>query len=351
MMMSFRRCKLAAITVILLVLLASCFALPVEPVGFDPPTFSPPPPREFRTVQAGFGDVRYMTTFSAHYTFVYEVSLSFDQSMLPIYAINVEVGDIVSVGDVVATVGTPGLDEAREEVELEIARILVRLRQAEERHQALLDLAARSGIPVDDSGSIAEILNIIGELEVANLQLGRIGDIYEGASLVSPIDGVVTHAVIHRQGMTSTAGSRVVTVSDQSKRAFVVLAAGVQHLMNIGDYSYVTIGGNEIPLVVVDPDDFGFGGRPEWVNARFLVFAGPHPYVELDSRGPISVVQAEALDVVYLPLDVVRTIGERTFVYVIENGLRQVRDVVVGVTGNTTEEIISGLQPGDEVIR
>ena len=350
-MMSFRSCILVVITAALLMLLASCFALPVEPAGFDPPTFNHPPPRAFRTVQAARGDVRYMTTVTAHYTLVYEVTLSFDESLLPIYSINVEVGDVVNVGDVVASVGSPGLAEAREEFELEIARILVRLRQAEERHQALLYMAASSGIPMDDSRNIAEIQNIIGELEVANLQLDRIGDIFEGANLVSPIDGVVTWAIAHRQGLTSTAGSRVVTVSDQNTMAFVALAAGVHGLMSIGDYFYVTIGGNEIPLVVVDPDEHGFGGRPEWVNARFLVFAGPPTFVELDSRGPIRIIQAEALDVVYIPPDVVRKVEDRTFVYVLENGLRQVRDVVIGVTGNTTIEIISGLQEGDEVIR
>ena len=344
------RSMLAVLTIVSFMVLTSCFALPVEPAAFEPPTFRPPPPRQFRTIYAARGDVRLMTTVFATYTFVREETLSFDVSMLPIEAIHVEVGDHVRAGDIIVTAGIPGLAEERDELQLELDRILFRLRQAELRHRTVLDVAANSGNPVDDSRYILNIQNIMGEFEIVNLQIERISGLFEGAILIAPIDGIVTHATAFREGMTTTAGARLVSISDVGVTGFLIQSPVAMNHMNFGDTFYVIIGDNEIPLVVVDPDEEGIGGRPEWVNARFLNIDGPPVPLQIGVSGRIELIMEEAIDVVYIPQDIVRVIGVRTFVYIVEDGLRQVRDVEVGVRGNFTEEIISGLNEGDEVI-
>lgn len=342
-------CLITVLAVISLALFSSCFALPIEPAAFEPPTFNPPPPREFRTVYAGRGDVRHMATVWAMYTFVREEIISFDVNWLPIEAFHVEFGDIVGVGDLLVSAGVPGLDEEREEIERVLDGIHFRLRQANERHQTMLNVAEATGNPVDDSRVVMEIENIIDELEIANFQLAQLGEVFHGANLVSPVYGIVTHVAAFREGMMSTAGARLVAISELGVTAFLVNAPMAMAHMNFGDFYSIRVGETVVPLMVVDPEEHGFGGRPEWVNARFLIPTIPVDF-DVGTTFAVEVVVEEAFDVVYLPHDVVREVDGRTFVYVLEDGLRQLREVVVGVRGNDTEEIISGLEEGDEVI-
>lgn len=339
-----------AILAALFMLLTSCFALPEEPVPFNPPMFTHPIPREFVTVTAARGDVRLTTNTRVRYAIVHEVPVGFDVGRLPIEAIFVEVGDYVRAGDLIATTGTPYLTDAQEAVMERIEEIMFRLRHATERHQTLLDVAEATGNPVDDSRNLAEIENIMDELNLQHLQLERLGFVYGTVYLRAPIDGVITQAMTWREGLLTSAGARVVAISDGVTAFILQAASNILEMVEIGDTFNATIGMQEVTLVVVDPDDHGFGGRLEWANARFLIFDGPPVPVEIGAMIPIEIIQAEAFDVIYIPLHIVREVEGRTFVYVLEDGLRQLREVEVGVVGNTSVEIISGLEEGDEVI-
>jgi hypothetical protein len=46
----------------------------------------------------------------------------------------------------------------------------------------------------------------------------------------------------------------------------------------------------------------------------------------------------------------VNIVGERTFVHVLEDDIIVIRDVVTGLRGNNTTEIVYGLEEGDLVV-
>lgn len=73
--------------------------------------------------------------------------------------------------------------------------------------------------------------------------------------------------------------------------------------------------------------------------------------VRLGQTTTVQVVVDQAEDVLSVPTSAVTTAGGRTTVTVLENGRQVVKPVEVGVRGDTSTEIKSGLREGEEVVR
>ena len=347
-----KSCVFFAVLVILCNLfLAACFALPEEPPAVLPPRFTPPEPREIWTTPASRGDVRAYIQAQAQYVLAREVSLSFDETGIPIRNIYAQVGDVVSAGDIIASLGIEGVDEVLEVYVSRRNALNLQLSQLAQRRHLAVSLAVSAGIPIDDSGYITEERVLQAELSVISRQIARLQEYVFVGYLISPMDGVVTFTTRFIEGMTSSAGSRVAVVSDPVASAFIMRYFRALPYMIIGNQFSATFRDSTFMLEVVCPEEYGFYGRPEWAGAAFLMFAEhPHPIID-HGFGNLHIIFDAADDVIYIPTELLHEAGERTFVYILENGLRQVRDVVVGVRGNYTVEIISGLEEGEEVIR
>jgi len=64
----------------------------------------------------------------------------------------------------------------------------------------------------------------------------------------------------------------------------------------------------------------------------------------------LRVVLDEAVDVISLPHTAVNTVGERSFIFVMEDGVRTIREVELGLVGNLGVEIVSGVVEGEIVV-
>ena len=73
--------------------------------------------------------------------------------------------------------------------------------------------------------------------------------------------------------------------------------------------------------------------------------------VRLGQTASVQVVVGEAENVLTVPTSAIRTAGGQSTVTVIENGTRVVRRVEVGLRGDSTTEIRSGLLEGELVVR
>ncbi|MBX6167726.1 MAG: HlyD family efflux transporter periplasmic adaptor subunit, partial [Thermobispora bispora] len=73
--------------------------------------------------------------------------------------------------------------------------------------------------------------------------------------------------------------------------------------------------------------------------------------VRLGQTASVQVVVGEAENVLTVPTSAIRTAGGQSTVTVIENGTRVVRRVEVGLQGDSTTEIKSGLREGELVVR
>jgi hypothetical protein len=109
------------------------------------------------------------------------------------------------------------------------------------------------------------------------------------------------------------------------------------------------VGGNFVWAEVIDPDEYGIV-RPEtdWSEA-ILIVEGPGTFAPR-TIGRIHAVFATAYDVLYVPFQSVHTVNGKHYVYVIEDGLRRLREVQIGLEGTRFTEITNGLGLGEVVV-
>jgi len=335
-----------------LLFLSACFALPTEAPAMLPPTVAARnEPRPFTTIPVSRGDVR---DFAAPFTQMAagtEASVAFEVGGVPIYGIFVIVGDYVQEGDLIASLYFPGLTEEIEDLTRTSADLTMRLEHARQRHDMALNLAEVSGNPVDDLRFANEIHDISAELEVINWHLGNLRTQDAIRHIWAPIGGVVTQALEFTEGRLSSAGSRVATISEASQPFFLMRTPEYVRRLNVGDLVDMYIGDSLFVMEVVNPEEHGLHRRPEWTVAAFLIFADDEPAFIPGNSGQLNIVFNEALDVIYIPTRYLQRAGERYFVFLYEDGVRAIRDVVPGLFGNHTVEIVSGLEEGELLMR
>ena len=335
-----------------LLLLSGCFALPTEaPVMMPPAVVIRGEPSPFRLFPVSRGDVRNTADPIAQFGASAEASVSFSIGGMPIYGIFVVVGDIVQEGDLIASLYFPELAEEIEELTLRSNDIRMRLSHAHERHGLALSLAETSGNPIDDSQYLNNISDLSGELEILEWYLRTLFEEDAIRHIWAPISGVITHATTFVEDMRSTAGARIAVISDPAPPFFVVRTAADVRLMNLGDRVDMSVGEYTFLMEVVDPEEQGLHRRPEWSVAAFLMFVDGPPAFLTSNIGRVHMTFGEVFDVIYIHINDLRQAGTRYFVYLYEDGIRVTRDVLPGLRGNHTVEIISGLEEGELIVR
>ena len=74
--------------------------------------------------------------------------------------------------------------------------------------------------------------------------------------------------------------------------------------------------------------------------------------IEVGTSGTIQFVMSKKEQVLCIPVTTLNEADGKYYVYVVdETGMRQVKWVEVGLIGNTTVEILNGLEEGEKVIR
>jgi multidrug efflux pump subunit AcrA (membrane-fusion protein) len=328
--------------------LSGCFAFPAEESQMPPAFFALPEPPPWRTVEVARGNVELFSTISASHHPAQEEILNFPVQGALITGVYVNVGDEVSRGDVIASLDRSGLANDLERMNREEARLVLRIEQLLERHAHTLWMAEVSGVPVDDSFYITQQQDLQEDLHMIRLELDYIRRQYENRLVRATIDGVVTNAMTFAERQWTSNNHYIATIADHSLSFFVVSVREAQ-VIQIGERFEMDVAGNLFWVEVVDPKEYGII-RPEtsWVEA-ILVVDGPATFAPR-TVGRIHAVFATAWDVLYVPLQSVHTVNDKYYVYVIEDGLRRLREVEIGLEGTRFTEITKGLELGEVVV-
>lgn len=328
-------------------LLTGCFMLPTEAHDVPTPTREHPEARPLPTVAVGRGDVRNVASLEANYV---PPRLEVQQFSVtaPVAGIFVSVGGTVREGDIIAALYLPEVQEQREVLGERRAWIEFELQFINERRELTISLAGEPvATPYD-----APRAELLEELEFIEHLLETLEQLNEERYLLASKDGVLTQVFPFSDTLVANPQTRIATISNEALTAFVVddpltvlMSPGQRFEMTLGGlYGWVHI------MEVVNPEDFGFY-REEGYEERseaFLIFVEEPPDNLNDrSRGFIHIELEEVQDVLYIPLSSLHQVGTRSFVYVIENGLRVLRDVEIGLMGGGLVEIISGLEEGE----
>jgi len=346
------RYTLSLLTIAGLFIFTGCFALPQEETLPPPPVMRTPEARPPRTFLVQRGDVELFVSPRATYLPLQEETLYFTVANQWIRGVFVRFGDKVQEGDILAELNRPDVLRNLEQAEWDLQSAQLDLRQLNERHALRLNIATTSGIPFDDSEIIYERNRISGRINYLNLRIEHLRAEEDAMRLRAPFDGVVTWVMDHQGVMFTAVGQAVVTIANQEQYVFYFEGPQTQYI-NIGDMIELNSRGEIFMVRVIDPDAYGIEAPPVIGDAlprAFLIIEGEPPVVGPSVHFTLRIIQDARHDVVFLPRNHVNTVGERTWVNILEDDVIVLRDIVVGLIGNNHVEILSGLDEGDVIV-
>ena len=333
----------------MLTFLSGCFFMPVDDPLPPPPTIFIPTDHPFSTVPVQRGDVIHEVKVSA-----VQVSSRKEQHYFPadgvtVLGIYVVIGQTVMEGDIIAALDVIELENEHNELNRTREMSALELSQLEERQRIISRQAADAGIKLDNTSflwtrdtlrlTIAHLDRLIENVEKQKT------DMYVRAAM----DGVVTNALVYYEGMRSNSNNIVATVSVELVPTFVVTDDAAAN-MNPGDRFEMTLGKDLYLMVVVDPAELGIDViyQPPYA---YLAFVGTMPGPGFETNGYVHVPVGNVKNVLYIPASLLNRVGGRNFVYVLDNGLRALREVEPGFESDGYIEIISGLSEGELIIQ
>jgi len=312
-----------------------------------------------RTTQVTRGKVSETVSASGTVASSYTANVDFGTSG-KVSSIKVAVGDVVTKGQTLAT-----LDSTEAEQQLEVAKS--NLDVAEEN----LDNAS-SATSTAQGGQSESTTSLQAKVDQAELAVEQAKDAVAATVLTAPGDGTVTaiNGAVGQQtgsssGGSSSSASSSSSSSSSSSGSFIVLTdmnnlvvttsvaevdvskvkAGQTATVTVNALPDTTIQGSvsKVDLTPTTSDSVvSYGAQ--------LTLTNPPDGLRPGQSASVVITVAEADNVLTVPAAAVQTTGENSSVTVEENGQQVRKRVEVGVRGESTVEIKSGLNEGDRVV-
>lgn len=268
-------------------------------------------------------------------------------------ALNVNEGDLVKAGAVLASLDTNELAAQVLQAQGNLTVAQSNLEQAEldyERYRILADKGAISAQMLDSARTKRDLS--VGQVRAAEGSLALVQEKLNNANVVAPRDGVVTKRHL-QAGAFTRSGSAIVTVADVSS----LLAKATVGEAQIGDLTVGTavkvtvdaLGGQEFtgtvarisPMAVLPARTFT--AEIAIPNEKGMLRAGMFAKVELTAR-----VHNNALAVPENAL-VMREDQKTVFVVTADNKVQQ-RVIKAGYIGGGWAEVLDGLTDGETIV-
>ena len=328
--------------------MSACFALPVEEPVLPPPVVQAFVPAAHDTITVARGTLQRYRNLNVQVIPAVEEVLMFDIPDVYIQAIHVEVGDEVRAGDIVAELDREAFVQALYHARRRIAAVGFDMAHLSEEQPLNVLEAVVLGDVIDESWYHEERGSLQTELAIQQLAISHLLEEDERHILRSPIDGTVTFSLPFRYGDTSTLDVRVVTVADETRSIFSVSGWESEYLVP-GDVHTVMVNREPFDAVVIDPDEWGIDRDGE--NQAFLtVYGDEMAYFPNRVFASLHLVLEEIENVVSVPHSAIHEVDDRVFIFVMEDGVRVLRDIETGMEGNTAVEVVRGLYEGEIVV-
>ena len=336
---------------LMLVFLTGCFALPIEDQPPPPPVVRMPQAQVMRTVAVMRGDVVRYFNPSASYVPSREEQLSFGLDGFRVLGIYVDVGDYVEEGDIVASLDMPEIQAQLTAALRQEEWVQLNISHLDRRHQYARN---RGTVTSDDNARFRDDrARLVRELEILETEIEYLERQNSRRFLRAGMNGTVSRTANFTEGMRSNRLSNMVTVVDQAQSLFVARHSMGDVVAEPGDYFTLYVNREPYQAVVIDPYEFGVQRAPirdGWYEIH-LVIVGDAPVLTGRIAASLHVILDIAEDALFVPIQAVHYGSERVFVYVLnENGIREIRDVELGLQGNAAYEVISGLEEGELVV-
>jgi multidrug efflux pump subunit AcrA (membrane-fusion protein) len=308
----------------------------------------------YNLAEVARGDIRLTQKIYFLYSQTEEEQIAFETEGRRVVSVYAEVGDEVKKGDLLASLYSEDLEEDLASYRYQKERYELLNAQAKEVYEYDLDVLKQTY----DSGSLtkSEYKQQVSDrkdsynrtteenedaLTIVKLRIAEIEEEIEGCSVYAGIDGVVTYMLPRLEGTTSDNDVTVFRVINSDGCLFQMEDSTYSDYFELGQKVYLKVSdevGYETTVTRTDTVCL----EPDEIDTELAV--GTRCYYEL--------LLDERTDVLYLPNRCVYQADDQAYVFVEdEGGVMSIRDITIGLQGDSYTEITGGLEEGDIVIK
>lgn len=295
---------------------------------------------EYRTATAEIKDISQKYYQSGSYSYPYYEFVSFKASG-QIESIDVESGDDVKKGDLLCTLNSDSVKDQLDEKKIYL-----------DQAKKTLDTLQKN------KGSAREIQMAQIELDIQQLEYDHLKDSLEDYKVYAPCDGIFN--IAEQQTGDKHKGAELNVYAWVNKgqvfgysmdKSQMYLCCEVYdnplNNVNFGTKVQLEQGANKCGGTVTDIIYIANG---DYSTYEYVII--PEEDSGLFDFGDVQVCfdVYSRLDTVVVPSKAVKTIGDRTFVNLLIDGVKVEQDVELGIEDGENVEILSGLVGGEEVI-
>ena len=313
-------------------LLGGCFLLPQEEGVLAPPLLKTPDIK-YRTEVAREGVIEDKVTVGGVFIYPSQHSLKFRFRAGPLRGIYVRYGDEVTPGQLVAELDTDRL-------QLDVRRQEIMVRKAE--------LAAEHARARDADRFTIENAEL--DVELARLRLQQLQEELAKSQLRAPVAGEVVYIAPLSEGESVEAFRTVIQIADPTEILLSYRGPKRSEFALGADVSVDVRGEKYRGEVVMTPLNVPRDAPDEMRELILMRVQELPPEVEKGDTATVVLIRTRRDGVIVLKRNLVQTYLGRRFVYVLVDGLREERNVEVGIQTPTQVEVATGLEVGEEVV-
>ena len=312
----------------------------------------------YHTATVGYGDVTKHVNLNCTYTATQTQNLSFPVDGYLIEKVNVKKGDYVTKGQLLVSLDVQDLKEQIEEQEYKIESLELKQKQTYELQDFDLESADTlfeyTGKSVQDRNELKkkkenilkQYKTTLEDLEDSILvekdRLATEKARYEEGQMFAGINGELTYIKSSLLDTYSKKDELVLTISDQDTCYFVSDAMEYADFFAEGETLELTYRESGKDMVCpVQP-----ALKESW-NEEMYFKPVDGELIDTGKSGSLTLELDSRKNVLCVPADAVHESSNGTFVYLMQDGLPQMRYVTLGLVGDDTAEITDGLQPGE----
>ncbi len=306
---------------------------------------------EYNMVEVDYNDVVLEEQISCLYSQIDEQLLSFSIEKGELTHIYVSDGDSVKTGQLLAKLNVDDLEKKLRDNEdlIEQSELLINETQKlidyyESLINGSIGLKRREEIEFKISDASQQLDELRNTKETCERENIGFKEIIEQSMLYAGMDGTVSNINKALVGTRPSKGATVMKIINTDHCSFVSKDEEAFELLEIGDSVRIDISADKFYSATVIEKDR--------TNGRVIMDLDEPDYsLKMSTRGTINVELERADHVLSLPRDAVHTTEDMAYVYMLsESGVRELKEIEVGIMGAKLVEIKSGLLPYEQVI-
>lgn len=312
---------------------------------------------------AKVSDIELTQIIKCEYQAVTTEDLSFSIAGKEILKVYIKKGDTVEKGQLLAELISEDIESQIKELEYEIAKSELFLRETEEKKsletKLLMARCSQAENWTDYPKSLANIEAVYQYaiedytdlIQIQTMRLKALAAEAEKGNLYAGMSGTVSYVRPGLEGMTTKSDERVISIIDNTQCIFTSSQVEYAGYFTEGTVVEMDIStGSAAGVWEVLPDNQNGGGEVlQFVVAESTQYQ--ESALEVGTRGIITLLIDRREQVLCVPKSILHMAEDSYYVYALDdNGNRVVKWVTPGLFGDSNVEIMAGLSEGDKVI-